>query len=262
MPDRTNRFNYTGRQRITRDDVRIRLMTDSSGPEVLIEHLNLEPYNLPAAALLILETRVGRQGYQRLELGTVTTHSLRRVIALEPYEYDAVTFTLKVVGTGGDDRGRLLAVADFLVPKSEQTSRSLLPIRPSDDLGQVLWRLEFVEESGPELLINSACGDWQGLARSTEFQSLVFPQVVKDIALWVAASSEVDEDDGSTLGKWRRLMESFGADFRDVPTPDDTDDLSVQLHHLEQWASAVAASIAFAQRPLERFVQLRMLDVS
>jgi len=256
MPDRQNRFNFTGRQRILREHVQIARLDNPAVCEVEIQKLDLANYNLYASAEVLLETRVGRQGYHRIALGTVQQHSRRATLQLFEYEIAVATFAVKVVGTGEEDRGKLLAVAEHLSLETGNLQRSLLPVLPSEDLGQVLWRLEINEDNGPELQINSGCGDWQGLARSPDFQVKIFPQVAKEILVWVALTSEVDEDPASILGKWRTLFERFGANFRDIENNTDDVEASERFSALDNWAFGVVTTMANDERPLDRFLAI------
>lgn len=256
MPDRQNRFNFTGRQRILREHAQLGINKNSQGCEIEVQLLDLSSYSLYPTAELILETRIGRQGYNRFSLGTVCKHSKTIVLPLAEYEMAVATFTIKVVGTTNHDRGKLLAIVEHLSLESDDEVRSLLPVLPSDDLGQVLWRLEIHEDNGPELQVNYRCGDWQGLARSPDFQVKVFPQIAKEILVWVALSSEVDEDPNSVLGKWRTLFEAFGANFREIQNNSDEVEIAERITALDNWAFGIVLSMANDERPLDRFLQI------
>jgi len=256
MPDRQNRFNFTGRQRILREHVKLGLNKKAQCCEIEVQVLDLSSYSVYPTAELVLETRVGRQGYNRVSLGTVREHTTSATLPLAEYETAVATFAIKVVGTGDNDRGKLLAIAEHLSLESDDEVRSLLPVLPSDDLGQVLWRLEIQEDNGPELQINYRCGDWQGLARSPDFQVKVFPQIAKEILVWVALSSEVDEDPNSVLGKWRALFEAYGANFREIENNSDEVETAERVSALESWAFGVVLSMANDERPLDRFLQI------
>jgi hypothetical protein len=261
MPERQNRFNFTNRQRILLSHVELAIQGGESGTEVVLSKLELESYSLPPSAEVVLEARIGRRDYQRLSLGTVRSHELRKMLDLEPYEVSGATFTLKVVGTESSDRGRLLAVADNLSPSADKELRSLLPISPSEELGQCLWQLVISEDTGPELLINSDCGDWQGLARKPDFQSLVFPKIISEIAKWLVLTSEVDEPEGSPAGKWRRLLETYGANLQEAPEfSRENGDLAQFSMDLNEWTSQIEKAFSNIKRPLERYLQIQELS--
>ena len=257
MPERQNRFNYTGRQRILREDIQLGLKLGSTGCDIEIQKLDLSNYSLYPSAEVLIETRIGRQGYHRVRLGTVEKYANSASVSLTDFEIDVAKFSIKILGTREDDQGKLLAIAEHLDLDSTDEIRSLLPFLPSEDLGQVLWRLEISEENGPEVHINYACGDWQGLARSTDFQSHVFTQVAKEILVWVALSSEVEEDANSKLGKWRRLFESFGANFSDIENNSDEIETGERMSALDNWAFGIVLHLANKERPLDRFLAIR-----
>ncbi len=257
MPERQNRFNYTGRQRILRDDIQLGSKLVSAGCEIEIRKLDLSNYSLYPEAEVLIETRVGRQGYHRVPLGTVNQFEKRAIVSLADFEVEVAKFTIKILGTRENDHGKLLAIAEHLDLDSANETRSLLPFLPSEDLGQTLWRLEISEETGPEIQINYACGDWQGLARSTDFQSYVFPQVAKEILIWVALSSEVEEDVNSKLGKWKQLFETFGADFSAIENNTDEVETGERMSSLDNWAFGIVMNLANIERPLDRFLAIR-----
>lgn len=174
------RVNFTGRRRIAQSDVTITI-AGLGGVEEFSADLQLADYGLPASARVIVEA--SRQlELLRFDFGTVGH--------LQPPENrrlslfgtaDGVRFRVKVVATE-EDRGRLLAVADRIIPQCPQQRAMprvpLLAVRAAD-LGRTVWQLEFGSE--PVLLVNSRLASRKDLVRSAAFQSLALPEVLRSI---------------------------------------------------------------------------------
>ncbi len=152
-------------------------------------------------------------------------------------------FRVKVIGVGEAD-GKLLAVADRVPATDEQDEAArtpLLPLRSSGDLGQRLWRLEIDE--GPPVLVNSGVGDWKAFALDPHFQALVYPEILRQIALWAVRENDNSEEDGDEAAAWRRFLVGLGFDPREAP-PDEAD----------QWADEVATAFARKHKFLQKLV--------
>ena len=230
------RLNYTNRLRLTRDRIRLRLH-ESEGQLLLnVERLDLSGFALPADAKVVVEA-YRQTTRSRIRCGTVGSPVLPTTVPMPEFSVDGgALFRVKVVGVGEAD-GKLLAVADRVPATGEQDGAArtpLLPFRSSDDLGQRLWRLEIDE--GPAVLINSGVGDWKAFALEPSFQALVFPEILRQVSLWMVRENDINEEDGDEAAAWRRFLANLGFDPADVKfdEPEQT----------EQWADDVAAAFA------------------
>lgn len=238
------RLNYTNRLRLTRDLIQLRL--HESGGQLLlnVERLDLSGFALPADAKVLVEA-YRQTTRSRIQCGTVGVPMLPTAVPMPEFSVDGgALFRVKVVGVGEAD-GKLLAVADRVPATDEQDGAArtpLLPFRSTDDLGQRLWRLDIDE--GPAVLINSGVGDWKAFALEPNFQALVFPEILRQVALWVVRENDNDEEDGDEAAAWRLFLANLGYDPAEVT--------GNEPEQAEQWANDVAAAFARKHKFLQR----------
>ena len=241
-------LNFTDRQRITRDRVRLRILQSGSVLTLDVERLDLDGLKLPHDAQVIVEA-YRQTARHRIMCGTVGDLRLPTSVILPEFNVpEGLLFRVKVVGVGGVD-GKLLASGDRIPASSEDDDGNqmpILPFRPSQDLNNQLWRLDI--EDAPIVLINSEVGDWKGFAMEPRFQALVFPEIARQIALWVLLNKDDAEDKDSETSAWRRFLTDLGYD----PVAGPADDAEEQ----RSWANDVAAAFARKHRFLERIKQL------
>lgn len=236
------RLNFTGRRRVTRERVSVRLEPTCEGPVVSVDRLHLDGLDLPPEAEVYVE--VYRQtGCDRFACGTVGGLQLPRQQTLDSFdELDGLLVRVKVVGTG--ERAGLLLAAGRQIPPAageDAPAMSLLPVQPSGDLGQRLWKLDL--EGEPTLLVNADLGDWREVTASPLFIATVFPEVVRQVALWLL--EHIDDGsapEGHVAGLWHGFLLALGG----VPSVTAHED----SEEADEWADTVSA--AFARR--HRFV--------
>ncbi len=243
------RLNYTGRLRLTRDRIRLRLHESEGHLLLNIERLNLSGFSLPADSSVIIEA-YRQTTRSRIYCGTVSSPLLKKNVTLPQFSVDGgALFRVKVVGVGESD-GKLLAVADRVPATDEQNeapNAPLLPLRSSSDLGQRLWRLEIDE--GPAVFINSNIGDWKEFALDPKFQALVYPEILRQVALWAVRENDNNEEDGDEAAAWRRFLTDLGFDPAEVSL--DEPEIA------EQWADEAASAFARKHKFLQKLtVQL------
>lgn len=235
------RINYTGRQRIAREAVRLRVRSMPAAPVLDVLSLGLDSVRVPAEAEVVVEA-YRQTAYMRFYAGTVANPVLFTDELL--YQFDApesIRFRVKVVGTG-EQRGKVLAQADQIRAALEDAETppqtSLLVIAPKP-LGQILWRLEFNNDE-PELMVNSDVGDWKTFAATPAFQAFVLPEVLRQIASWVLTEvKSMDDDDESVLALWVKFFGTIGYDPKEV---DDSDESK------KNWIEDVVAYFGRAHR--------------
>lgn len=217
------RLNFTGRRRISHDHVKISVATQD--PQITFSaRMDLETYSFPATAALIVEA-YRQLELARFEFGTVTRPIPPPNCRLAEFgTLDGVKFRLKVVSID-EPRGRLLGVADRIVAINEALDRTrripLLNVK-GHDLGREIWKLDFTDE--PILLINYRLANKHGLARSSVFQSMVLPEVLRAILCRVLLIDEYRyfEDEDDWAARWLRFASSFPG-VSGVPEDPDLD---------------------------------------
>lgn len=98
---------------------------------------------------------------------------------------DDVLFRVRVTspGTPEEPHGLLLAEADRIrlrAPEDLNDPRTpLLPVVPSHDLGDLLWRIDY--EDHPRLLINADAGDYKQIGLEPGFVAVVYPAALREV---------------------------------------------------------------------------------
>lgn len=237
------RFNYTGRQKIKREDVPIALTGKGPIRCFDINFAGLAAYQFPPHARVFVEA-YQRTAYMRFSFGTVGELTLppAHLRTLQEFEgSDKIFFRVKVVDTSADSK--LLGEADAILPltmeESEENKLPLLPVR-TEDLGQEVWKLEFQEntQSRPILLINSKLADHTAIVRSTHFMALVWPAILREIFRYIL-QIQLEEPNSDDPEDWRAMWVRYGRTF--LPTFDAP---PAQPEEAEAWISQVTSAFA------------------
>jgi hypothetical protein len=201
------RFNYTGRRRISRSRVRIRVAEQGQRRGFDAE-LGLDGLGLPAEASIFVEA-YHRAAYRRFDFGTVGAPRSPSERWLDGIPVRKPLFRVKVV-LGENGVARILAAADKVVPEDsdrrEEARQSLLPVE-YDDLGDRIWALD-LESDWPRLRLNRRFEGIREAARSgPEFLTLVYPEVFRAILAKALDEGrfdpDCDDEDWGTL--WLRF---------------------------------------------------------
>lgn len=201
------RFNYTGRRRIPRSRVKIRV-TGGVRRRRFDAELALEGLGLPCDARLFIEA-YHRAAYRRFAFGTVGDPHPPTERWLDGIPVQNPLFRVKVVRV---EKGlaRIVAAADRVVPedvdRGEEARQSLLPVE-YEDLGDRVWALD-LESDWPRLRLNHRFEGIREAARSgPEFVTLVYPEVFRAILARAVSEGRFDpdndDDDWGTL--WLRF---------------------------------------------------------
>lgn len=247
-------FNYTKRKKINRGDVSLTIVRPNFVPEVKVLKLDINRLRLPITGQVWLEIETGRVGLVRHPLGTVGSLDLNPSYSINERDLGNIRFRIKIVTQEPGSAGKVLAEVDRLSLTEDGNVQSLLEVKPSDDLGQRIWKLE-ISESGPELLINTGVVDWREVGQSALFQALVFPEAVYEIYKWVAAYE--DYDSGSIEEKWKNLFAATGHDpnaLNASPSRNADDGEKAEYkEYLDRTAHEVAHAFARNHKALNQF---------
>lgn len=126
---------------------------------------------------------------------------------------------------------RVVAAADNIRALDEsQLSQSLVSIQPGA-LNGPLWKLELSDSKSENLPVvhveEQMFASAKAAAASAEFVSYVLPEVLRQVAVKVAAEWDDLDREGSWLGKW--------ADFLEGMNPADLDEMEDDMR--DGWAS-------------------------
>ena len=244
-----SRIQFTGRKRLTSNDVGIVLHDQAEPLAFAINRLSLERHELPGNALVRVEA-YRRTVYVPFELGTVS--DLRIPDGSTPLtEFDrlpdGVRFRVKVTSVDGLNAGQLLAESGGIAPDwSSGGKESLLPVRP-EDLDHEVFRLDM--DDGPVLLINNKIDQWRQVALSDPFVSLVYPAALRAILTEILRQEAPDLNDNED---WRTLWLRLAVrQNRADPLPANDSDEADKA----RWIDDVVAAFCKSKRTYDAFIK-------
>ena len=186
----SRRLNFTGRKKINRGDVTVRLLRNGDHLSFDADLTGLGRLKLdqvdPPPKVYVEAYRGASALWKRFDFGRVNTIRPPEDRSLDEFgDEHGIKFRIKISAVGGESHARLLAEADNLPPlkpgESEQKQRSLIDPAPSDDLGDELWRLDF-SDGEPQLLINTSVpGGWKEFALDPRSRSVFAPAVMRQV---------------------------------------------------------------------------------
>jgi hypothetical protein len=245
----SRRFNYTGRKKLMRTDVRIYVQEAKNGqPQSFTADVRILPeLKLDPQARVYVEAYIGVSS-MRFDFGTVAAVIPPEDCSLTDIDEGApVLFRVRVVDET-QHVGRLLAAANGIRPEGEDDGKhrkSLLPLR-SCDLGEEIWWLDFSDlDAGPQLAVNSRIPDIaERLQSDATLMGLIYPEVVRQIARRIWTEDAGVPEDAEWLADWKTwLEEQLGRAMSsdDVTEIDDVaDEMAKNFAIKHKFASVVA----------------------
>lgn len=194
--------------------------------------LNLDQLNLLPTAEVYIDANV-LNSYKRFSFGTIGDPQSPEDNSLNGLDVGGtVQFRVKVVDNS-EHQGRLLAAANGIKAKEpgENESREALLHLRTYDLGAVPWRIEFLDDSMPGLILNKRI---PGVIHRTEtdpvYQALLLPAAIREVYRRAFSDPDFDPESQTWQGKWAR----FGAliSGHEVPRVEE----AVEV---DQWIEAV-----------------------
>lgn len=255
------RFNYTDRQKIPREQVRLSWVVNGTGPLQFRGELDLTLKRpLDPAAYVFVEAYSGPV-VMRFPFGTVEhpEHPADTTLGDFPPGLKPL-FRVKVVAPDSDRL--LLAWADAVTPLApeeiESGRRSILPVE-TVDLGPLVWKLR-IDSNQFRLQLNAAIREPRDitlLAREADFIALVYPAVIRQILehlLFGPEHDAVDEDHDWLI--FAAQLTGRTAPARDDDATDPGDD-STFVDEVEAWVQEAIEGFCLQQHATERFVQFK-----
>lgn len=210
------RVNSTGRKRIRRESVDIRLRaSDADGKPIVTAVANLDEYNFPSDARVIFEAYY-RSSAMKAVWGTI--EEIRTPIQLHLSELDnpwAALFRVKVV-EGVSQSGKILGSADRLRAGSGDDAdgrRSIFPILERD-LGYELWKVEIDDETGPVLHLNNRVAGFKfRILENPLLGGVLLSAAFRRVLEYLVADPYEEDDPDHWKSLWLRyLKEQFGSE--------------------------------------------------
>jgi hypothetical protein len=215
-------FNYTGRRKIPRSCVRIRVAEENERRRFDAE-FSLDGLGLPPEASLYVEAYY-RAAYRRFNFGTVGDPRPPSERWLDMIPVRKPLFRVKVVLVE-DGIARIVAAAHKVVPeesdRDEDARQSLLPVE-YEDLGDRIWALD-LDSDWPRLRLNKRFEGIREAARSgPEFLTLVYPDIFRAILERALKEGRFDPDDDDD--DWGTLWLRFACRELGRPRPPEERD--------------------------------------
>lgn len=176
------RINFTGRKRINKKDIDIRLLhKNPNSPLTVTMKLKMDCWRFPETSQVVLEAYHRNSG-MRFDCGTVANLKIPeiRLDQLDPAV--RILFRLKIVD-GDSASGRLLGSAERIAPAEDEhddytSEKTILPIL-NRDLGAELAKIDF-NDAGATLLLNSNVPDFSRKITEDPFLAgTLLPQAFK-----------------------------------------------------------------------------------
>lgn len=244
------KYNYTGRQKISQD--RISIKQDVSGDILSFNaDLKIHDLGLPDHAKVYIEPYF-KSSFMRFDFGSVARiQSPTDTYLIDIPITDRVLYRLKIVDES-DEKGLILGFADEIVAKNNINDGNKSPLLPVDfnELNNRVWKLDFRDE-GPVL-----CANTDGriekireiVAKDQRFLSLVYPEVIRQIALNIASDEDFDFTDNGNL--WQhKWVKYFKLSLGIVYSPNSKEDKD-----LIEWSDEVSDAFCKTNRIIDLLI--------
>lgn len=192
MPIR--KINYTGRETIRRQDIRIEISKDGMFSAEL--PIKKSCPNVPNDALVVVEpySQTQRRVIHYGSVGNLTVPPPEERNLRDFDEIANVKFRIKVINS--IDEGKILAGVDGYKPMLESAGgkphKSILPVIRGN-ISPECWIINY-ENDSPKLIIDEKFGDWREIASSDIFKAFVYPAVLREILTHIFRTAEPEEE--------------------------------------------------------------------
>ncbi|MER8508216.1 hypothetical protein NKH91_14645 [Mesorhizobium sp. M0894] len=221
MSSAKRRINSTGRRRVARESIDIRMLEGAPGEPLKAKaSLSLDDLGFPAHAAVSIEA-YHRSSGMRFECGTVGALAIPSVLVLDQVDRSgSVLFRVKVVDND-IECGKILGSAERVQPKSEEDTqgrKNLFPILFRDLVDEV-WKVEINPGDRPKLVINTRMpGFSHRLQQNALLQGLLLPAAFRVVLEKLVLDPDAGEDDdnGGWKEEWLQYCEAELGMSRDV----------------------------------------------
>lgn len=212
-------FNYTGRKKISHDNIMLVVYVDSNGVSTFDAEFDLTKYKFPGRSKIIVEAYY-QASWMRFSFGSIAEQFIPSVISLSEFEdIDDIKFRLKVTDR---DEDRIIGLADRIKPtfneQGDPKDFEMLPVK-SGDLQGAIWKIDYSGER-PILVIDKKIGDKNILRTDRDLRALIAPAALREIMLRIFLHEKhLDLDDmDDWRSQWVKFCVGFGVD--DPPEED------------------------------------------
>lgn len=219
----TNTTNPLEIKKIARHQIELIVNRDTSGraKTFVVNNLALEDLQLPDNGRIKLFA-YSKRSEQSVDLGMVNK---RQLGVAHPFTIDIDNpFHFRLI-ICAPDHPNILAACEGLraTEETDEAGRQpLLPVEPSDTMGERLWELRLEGDGDPVLFVNND-PDISMLARlrgDPLFQALILPQAVEQVLLQLSQNSGEDGEE-SWRARWSTYLTARGVEPPEDPDDDD-----------------------------------------
>ncbi len=211
MSSAKRRINSTGRKRIKRERIEIRMLEVRPGePLKATASLQLSDLGFPHAARVAIEA-YHRSSGMRFDCGTIHEMNIPPLLVLDEVDQNgAVLFRVKVVDTG-PGMGKLLGSAERIQARSKDEAegrRSLFPVEDRD-LGYEVWKVEVDNDVKPVLILNNRIPSLKyHILENPLIQGVLLPAALRIVIRKLADDpAAVDDDESEWKQDWLRYCQ-------------------------------------------------------
>ncbi len=251
-------INHTRKKRIPKGDVDITIIKQDDMISSFRADLDFDEMNLPGDARIYVEA-FRRFQWNRYDFGTVDNLGARDTLDLGDLAYSE-SLTFRVIAR--DEEGKILALAEDVTPTEEEAVAPLLPVE-LDDIGQMLWDIEFMGPNGGPILVLNDIPEMLWTARHDEqFILSVYPEVIRKVLariVYVEENAvEIDDLPEGWQRDWVKLAKAIHPE-RDPPNIIDPSHPNYRQGEVEDWLDKVREEFA-AKRSKEWRNYLNMVE--
>ncbi|WP_223478071.1 hypothetical protein [Oricola indica] len=248
MSTAKRRLNYTGRKRIKRENIDIRMVENAgSGPLRAKAELNLEGLGFPADARVVIEA-YHRSSGMRFDCGTVGDLQIPPVLTMDEVDHSgSVLFRVKVIDEESDT-GKILGSAERVQPRSDESEdgrKSIFPVL-FREIGEQTWYVDFADPSAPPTLIlnRRIPGISQALQDNPLLQGFLLPAALRFVLERLVRQEDAGEDDEDESG-WKAEWLEFCSDTLGLPGDPMTKDREGREEWVDNAITAFCEDMGF-----------------
>ena len=253
------RFNYTGRERIRKENISIVLNRDQQGRvRSFNATINFDGLNLLPDARVYVEA-YHREELQRFDFGTLGGISPPPDTRLSDLAYtENLKFRVLVVDESGE-HGKILAQADRIAPEAPADRKPILPVE-FRDLGQQIWRVGFTgEEGAPFLIINNRIPNIENMAKTDpHFIMYVYPAIIREVLTRMIFIDGVDNISDPPVDWHRDWLEFSRSILPSEGPPEAILDPTANGNSEDavEWIERVVGEFCSSRNEWERYIRL------
>ena len=248
-------LNFTGRRKIPRGDVSIRLEERPGADHAFSVSLSLDDMKIPRDAKVFVEAY--REGlFMRFAFGTAGSIKPPADTTLSAFGSMVVPlFRVKVVGCR-KDYGQILASVDRIVPlRPHQGESERIPLLPVEfrEMGQRVWELDLAD--GPMLMLNKGIVQLGGVARAdASFLALVHPEILRQVLaeiLFEQDQNDPDSDEDDWMCNWLKYARDLTG-RHEMPPADNSERA---IREKSEWIDRAVSAFCEIRQVRSRFEQ-------